>query len=142
MKRLYKIAKHNSTVCGGPGRYFDWSLFDWNQESNCDFGDMRYSTESEYIPENKRGKLIGIQKAPKVYTDDCLIAKHCQYLHVPYNWSENGTIYRVRPNDCMYTGEIYRGHLVKRQRAIKKDGIWYWELEFENKSVVTPIVQE
>ena len=29
MKREYKISSHNSTVCGYPGRQFDWNKFDW-----------------------------------------------------------------------------------------------------------------
>ena len=130
MKKLYKIDEHNSTVCGYPGRDFDWSKFDWDSQTECDFGDMRYSTDSEFIPDEDKGQLIGKKKAPKVFVDDCLIAKNCQYLHVPYNWAENGTIYRVRPNPTMYAGETYRGHKILRQRAIKCKGIWYWEVEF------------
>ncbi len=129
MKKEYKVSKHNSTVLGYPGRGFDWAKFDWGQETSHDFGDMRYSTESEFVSKKLKGQLIGIQKAPKVYTDDGLIAPNCQYLHVPYNYEEDGTIYRVRPNDSMYAGEVFRGHLVMRQTAIKKDGIWYWHLE-------------
>jgi len=130
MKKLYKINKHNSTVCGLPGRDFDWTLFDWDSLTEHDCGNERYSTECEH--EGKRGQLIGVLKAPPVYVDDGLIAPNCQYLHVPYNWTENGTTYRVRPNDAMYAGETYLGKLIKAQRAIKKpDGCWYWELEFD-----------
>lgn len=124
----YKINKHNSTVCGYLGRDFDWTKFDWNEESSYDFGDMRYSPEC--LDKELRGKLLGIQKAPKVFTDDSWIAKGCQYLHVPYNWSECATIYRVRPNDTMYAGKIYRGKLIVKQEAIKKDDGWYWRLIF------------
>ncbi len=67
MIKDYKINSHNLTVCGYPGRDFDWSKFDWNQETVHDFGTTRYSTTSEFVTKSKRGKLIGKQKAPKVY---------------------------------------------------------------------------
>ena len=129
MKGEYKVSKHNSTVCGYPGRDFDWSNFDWKQKTVHDFGDMRYSNESEYIPDELKGKRIGIKRAPQVFKDDCLIASNCEYLHVPYNWAENGTVFRVRPNDSMYAGEIYRGHLVKSVNVVEKEDGWYWVLE-------------
>lgn len=132
MIKEYKVNKHNSTVCGYHGREFDWSKFDWNQETKHDFGDMRYSIDSEYISKPKRGKKIGIQQAPKVYVDNGFIAENCQYLHVPYDYAEHATIYRVRPNESMYAGNIYRGHLVRKQTAIKKDDGWYWQLELED----------
>ena len=126
----YKVNKHNSTVNGSPGRDYDWDKFDWNQETEHDFGDSRYSTDSEYVPDELKGQLIGIKKAPEVYTDGFFIAKHCQYLHVPYNYAYDATIYRVRPNDTMYTGEIYRGKLITKQEAILKEDGWYWRLHF------------
>ncbi len=138
MKKKYKLNKHNSTVNGDPGRCYDWSKFDWGQETTHDFGDLRYSTESEYVPNKKKGQLIGKQKAPKVYTDGFLIAHHCQYLHVPYDWKEHGIIYRIRPNNSMYTGEIYRGHLITKQTAEKIDGTWYWVLEQEDGKSMRP----
>ena len=114
MKKRYKIDKHNSTVCGYPGRDFDWSKFDWDGKSI------------------HKGIFKGDKdiKAVEPYVDDCLIAKNCQYLHAPYDFAENGTIYRVRPNHTMYAGETYRGNKILKQRAIKCRGIWYWELEF------------
>ena len=113
MIKQYKINKHNSTVCGYPGRDFDWSRFDWEGKS---IHIALFKGEKDY-------------KAPKPFVDDCLIAENCQSLHVPYDFAEHGTIYRVRPNDSMYAGEVYRGHLVRSQKAIKKDDGWYWELE-------------
>ena len=113
MIKQYKINKHNSTVCGYPGRDFDWSKFDWEGKSI-------------YIPSHKRVKNWG---APKPWVDNGFIAPNCEYLHVSYDFAEHGTIYRVRPNDSMYAGETYRGHLVRSQKAIKKDDGWYWELD-------------
>jgi hypothetical protein len=118
MIKEYKVNKHNSTVCGYPGREFDWSKFDWNQESSFDFR-----------PYTKRGMVL---KAPEVYTDNYLIAPNCEYLHVPYNFNNQGTIYRVRPNESMYAGNIYRGHIVRKQTAVKKSDGWYWKLELED----------
>lgn len=76
----------------------DWSNFDWEQKTEFDFGDSRYSTESEYVPDELKGQLIGIKKAPAVfvdgYADEYYPYEH-QYLHVPWNWKENGTIFRI-----------------------------------------------
>jgi len=124
----YPVNSHNSTVCGSPGRDFDWSKFDWDQKTSHDFGDMRYSKESEYVPQSQRGQLIGVQQAPEVFVDSFFIDDNCQYLHVPYDYAELATIYRVRPNESMRAGCIYRGHLIKKQKAIKKNGEWYWRL--------------
>jgi len=115
MIKDYKVSKHNSTVCGYPGRDFDWSKFDWEGKTF------------------HRSIFKGIKnfKAPLPLVDDCLIAEDCEYLHVPYKWIEVGTIYRLRPNPTMRAGEIYRGRLIKSQKAIKKEDGWYWRLEFE-----------
>ena len=65
------------------------------------------------------------------WIDDGLIGEGNQYLHIPYNFTEVGVIYRVRPNESMRAGETYRGRLVKHAKAIKKDDGWYWQLEFD-----------
>ena len=119
MIREYKINKHNSTICGYPGRGFDWSKFCWDG-SEIYIDDCGHKGH----PKEKR-------KAPLPFADDCLISDNCQYLHVPYAWSEQSTIYRVRPNETMYAGEIYRGYKILKQRAGKKDDGWYWVLETE-----------
>lgn len=120
MKREYKISKHNSTVCGYPGREFDWTKFHWDGTAVCISVFMR--------PEKR--------KSPEPWVDNSRIVHDCQYLHVPYDWVQHGTIYRVRPNYIMCAGEIYRGHLIKRQTVTKKpDGAWYWVLEFENEKL-------
>ncbi len=119
MKREYKINKRNSTVCGYPGRDFDWSKFCWDG--------------SEVHKSIFKGHKD--LKAPQPFVDDCLIADNCQYLHIPYAFEEHGTIYRVRPNPTMEAGGIYRGKKVIRQQAVKRKGIWYWVLrqEFPNE---------
>ncbi len=135
MIKEYKVNKHNSTVNGDEGRHYDWSKFDWNSETYYDFGDSCYSMKCDDV--SLRGKKMGIQKAPKVWVDNGFIAPNCQYLHVPYAWDEDATIYRVRPNESMYAGKVYRGHLIKKQTAtIKSDGCWYWVLELEDKKYV------
>ena len=126
MKRVYKITSHNSEVLGYPGREFDWTKFDWKQETEHDNGCLRYSCDSEFIPKKLRGKLIGIKKAPKPWVDDGLIEPNCQYLHVPFDWAGDGTIYRVRPNYSMRAGNKYRGHLVTQQTAELINGEWCW----------------
>ena len=113
MKKYQIINKRNSTVCGYPGRDFDWGQFDWDGKS----------IHKALFKGDKN------RKAPKPFVDDCLIAENCQYLHIPYMWEENGTIYRVRPNPTMYAGEIYRGRRIIKQTAVKRKGVWYWVLE-------------
>ena len=120
MKKAYKVDKHNSTVCGYPGRDFDWTKFDWK-------GEGIYKSIFKGVKD---------MKAPQPFVDDGLIAPSCQYLHVPYNFAEEGTIYRVRPNHTMYAGEFYRGHLILKQTAEKKDDGWYWILEFAPKGSI------
>jgi len=126
--REYKVDKRNSSVNGNPGRYFDWSKFDWEGKSSYDYGAIR----------GMDGKPLRILKAPKPWTDNCLIEENCQYLHVPYAYEEQGTIYRVRPNESMRAGQVYRGHGIKRQSAVKKADGWYWRLEAEELPKANP----
>ena len=114
MKRGYKVSKHNSTVCGYPGRNFDWGKFDWDGKA----------THKAIFKGDKN------RHAPLSWVDDGLIEPDCQYLHIPYDFSEQGTIYRVRPNHSMRAGEIYRGRLIKKQTAEKRADGWYWVLEY------------
>ena len=115
MIREYKIASHNSTVNGYPGKSVDWSLFDWK-------GGQRY--------DNKHGRKgtpdFYLSLAPGI--DDYLIGTGNQYLHVAYNWISHCTIYRVRPADSMLAGQVYRGMRVIATKAIKKADGWYWQL--------------
>ena len=112
MIRRYEINKRNSTVCGYPGRDFDWTKFDWK-------GGVLHKFE---------GRTLASEPPTP---DTGLIAPGNQYLHVSYDWVEHGTIYRVRPNESMRAGQVYRGHLITQQRAVEIDGKWYWELEQE-----------
>jgi len=115
MQKEYKINSRNSTVCGYPGRDFDWTKFDWEGKSI-------------YKSIFRGHKNI---KANIPYIDNCsmFIESNCQYLHVPYDFTENGTVYRVRPNLSMRAGEVYRGHLILSQKAVKKKDGWYWVLD-------------
>jgi len=113
MIKEYKISSRNSTVCGYPGRDFDWSKFDWEGKSI-----------HKAIHKGEKDR-----KAIEPYVDDGLIPLNCQYLHVPYDFEEHSTTYRVRPNCTMYAGERYRGFLVIKQTVVKKDDGWYWVME-------------
>jgi hypothetical protein len=114
MFKDYKVCGRNSTVCGYPGRNYDWSKFCWDGSQVFKLT-KRHKGEKCYLP----------------WVDTGLIREGSQYLHVPYNWVEDSTIYRVRPNESMRSGEVYHGHKILKQTAVKKDdGFWYWRLEF------------
>jgi hypothetical protein len=128
MIKEYKITQRNSTLCGYPARGFDWSKLCWD-------GSEQIEIESRHMwddcPKGSMGYTVAHSdyKCPLPYEDDFFIGDNSQYLHVPYNWKEHGTIFRVRPNETMWAGEIYRGKKVLSQKAIKKDDGWYWVLE-------------
>jgi len=111
--REYRVNKRNSTVCGYPGRGYDWSKFDWEGK-----------TVHKAILKGEKDR-----KAPLPWRDDGLIVPNCEYLHVPYDWAGQGTIYRVRPKESMEAGHVYRGHKIKCQKVVKKDDGLYWRLE-------------
>ncbi len=113
--RDYKVCSRNSTVRGYPGRDFDWSKFDWDGKTThqCD--------------------LCGVQQSPEPWVDDGFIGPNSQYLHVPYDYAEQCTIFRVRPNKSMQAGSTWHGHKIVKQAAIKKDDGWYWRLYFEGE---------
>lgn len=122
LKREYPINARNSTVCGYPGRGFDWAKFCWD-------GSAIYIDGCGHAGHPKQEL-----KAPLPWVDDGLIEPNCQYLHVPYEWAEDCTIYRVRPNETMRAGSVWRGHLVSKQTTIQKGGIWFWVLELRRGS--------
>ncbi len=117
MIKDYKINEHNSTVCGYPGRDFDWSKFCWNGKATyidrCHVWGCNHCHSSQ---------------APLPWIDGNA-TEYGEYLHVPYDYENQCTIYRVRANDTMYAGEKYRGKAVKSLKAVKKEDGWYWQLE-------------
>ena len=118
-ERAYRITALNSTVNGSPGRHFDWALFCWDGSA--------IHVERCFIPEHPVREV----RAPLPFKDGYLIAQHCQYLHVPYRWEEDQTIYRIRPSDQMWAGNTYHGHYVAQQTAELLDGVWHWVLHRE-----------
>ena len=114
MKHKYRVGPRNSTVCGYPGRGYDWSKFCWDGSAvNVDDVD-------------------GMElRAPLPYADSFSSPPDYEYLHVPYDFAEQGAVYRVRANKSMWPGRDYRGLRVERQTVIKKEDGWYWVLEGE-----------
>lgn len=115
--REYKVGPRNSTVNGDPGHYYVWSIFCWD-------GSAIHVDDC-----GRPGHPKETMKAPLPWVDGSPTVGGCQYLHVPYDWEEDCKIYRIRPNDSMYPGRIYRGHLIQRQTVIQKADGWYWVLE-------------
>jgi hypothetical protein len=117
MIKEYKVSKHNSTVNGDRGSLYDWSKFCWD-------GSAVYIEHCS----SPNCKHIHKWKAHIPYVDG---EETCQYLHVPYDWENDCTVFRIYPNDNMWAGQVYRGKKVISQKAIKKDDGWYWQLELE-----------
>ncbi|KKN21276.1 hypothetical protein LCGC14_0927070 [marine sediment metagenome] len=115
MERDYLINKSNSTILGYPGRQFDWGKFDWKGQDIYEEQCGNKGCDHKHV-------------APIPFKDNALIGEGNEYVHVPFNWAEDMTIYRVRPNASMQAGNKYRGHVVKETQAVDKDGVWYWRL--------------
>ncbi len=115
MIREYLIKSSNSTVCGCPGQNFDWSKFDWEGKTES----RRSLTKHQGITEGRR--------SPKPWVDGNA-TEFYEYLHVPCDWAEHMTIYRVRPH--FEVGTKYRGKMVTCVKAVEHDGTWFWQVEF------------
>ena len=107
---LFPVTAETSTVNGYPGQQTDWTKFCWDGSEKNKF----------------EGKML---KAPLPLVDGFLIGDGCEYLHVPYNFAEDGTISRVRPRKSLRARRMYHGRLILQQRAVKRDEGWYWEIE-------------
>lgn len=120
------ITPHNSTVNGYPGQQYDWSKFDWKGEA--------------LLSEKLSVGITFDRKAPAPWTDGDS-KKYYQYIHVPYDWPKQGTIYRVRPKwevgDHLWVQEALRwsnvGNPIRYAadiRPVLKDGetplAWPW----------------
>ena len=121
MIKRYPVNKRNSTVLGYPGRDFDWSKFCWD-------GSAVYKPREIYgytsiKPEGYKAPLPWKDGRPDT----------CEYLHVPYAYEEDQTIYRVRPNASMWDGKVYRRHTVESCHVILDKGVWYWKLALMDK---------
>ena len=110
MEKKYPIKAENSTVCGDPGTWYDWSKFDWQGNSihkskcfECDHGHQH--------------------RAPLPWIDG-KAEQYYEYLHVPYNWSDDMRILRVRPH--FEVGQRRWKYRVTSVRAEIIDGIWNW----------------
>ena len=119
MIRRYPVNSRYSTVNGSPGRNSDWSKFCWD-------GSAIYEDDLCCAPP---GCIMQSSQAPLPWVDGR--PDECQYLHVPWDWSDQQQIFRVRPNDTMWPGRCYHGLLITEQRAVKLADGWYWELEGE-----------
>lgn len=116
MIKRYPITAKTSTVNGDAGTHYDWSKFDWHGKSihTTKCFDPNCSHKHEYksfIP-----------------TIDGKATEYYEYLHVPYEWELDMTVFRVRP--YFEVGQKRWGYIVKRVSAILDNGNWFWEIEF------------
>jgi len=123
-----------ATSIVGVGRV-DWSRFCWDGSETFDFGDARYSTESEYVPDELKGQLIGVQNAPLPWVDHSC-GDHYQYLHVPYRYADNATIFRIYPKwdvgDRLWVRETFYDDCGLREReGFKVDDYLHYRADGE-----------
>ena len=110
-----RISPKNSTVNGDPGRLYDWSKFCWD-------GTAVY-VEGCGVPCHPTTE----RKAPLPFKDGK--PESAEYLHVPYAWASDSTIYRVWPRDKWCVGETWRGKRVVRSAVEQREDGWYWVVE-------------
>jgi len=136
------VTSRNSVVGVG---IVDWSKFDWVGESECDFGGLCYSSTSEFVPDELKGKIIGVQKARLPYVDNSISPDYghkyaWHYLHVPYNWAENGTVYRIYPKwqigDRLVIREIHYRYGYWERSGFTKSGRPSWRFISLNHEVL------
>ena len=111
-----RIGPRNSTVNGDPGRLYDWAGACW--DGSAVHVDHCMTRDCTHVHENK---------APLPFKDGK--PESCQYLHVPWHWVSDSTIYRVYPRDKWCVGEKWYGKTVVRQTVEKDDDGWYWVVE-------------
>ncbi len=73
------------------------------------------------------------RKAPLPFLDGR--PESCQYLHVPYRWEEDCTIYRVYPRDKWCVGQTWRGRKVLRQTVERTVKDWFWSVELGEREL-------
>ncbi len=121
MIREYRIKPSNSTVNFDPGRRYDWSKFDWKGET--------WHEDNLEVFTPRIGIAIA-SRAPKPWRDGDA-TKYYVYLHVPYDWAGDQTIFRVRPQS-FEAGKLYRGKMVTAVWVVEHDNGWYyWQVEFK-----------
>lgn len=117
MYKDYKVSSSNSTINGDSAKHYDWSKLNWKPKPYREMFEFR--TDMQWLS-------FGCN-TPEVFTDG-LADMYYQYLHVPYNYPNMGTIYRVRPR--YEVGKMRNGKTPIRVEAIKKANGWYWRVTF------------
>lgn len=117
MIKRYPITAKNSTVNSDAGTHYDWSKFDWQGKSTY---------TDRCLVSNCNHKHV--YKAYPAYVDG-KATEYYEYLHVPYNWIKDATVFRIRPH--FEVGQIRWKHKVVRVSAINDNGKWFWEVELE-----------
>ena len=105
------ITKRNSEV--GEGRV-DWDKFDFYQETYLNDRLKKIMADGAESGSIADISLKDNGRAPLPWMDNSV--PHWQYLHVPYNWAENGTIFRIYPKwevgDRLWVKETYATEVI------------------------------
>lgn len=102
---------------------------DWNR---LDFDAKEYHVET-FLPHDLEWLSIA-RKSPKVFVDG--LKGNWNYLHVPYDWSEDMRVFRVYPIwdlNQKYRTTLHKTIIIKSVLAYQLDGNsrWFWKVNFE-----------
>lgn len=118
---IQMITPENGMPCGYDGKGYDWSKFDW--EGKTVHVDKCWRCDHKHE-----------DKAHPAYIDHSI--PDYEYLHVPYAWAEQGTVYRIWP--VWELGDKVRvnrkAKLMIEVQAIKAkqvDGKWAWVIGYK-----------
>lgn len=118
----YKVLPKNSTINGDSSNKYDWSKFDWKGGHY----ESKIGLDYDF-------KWLRIERNIPFPWIDGIADKYFQYIHVPFNYTEEGTIFRVRPR--FKVGNKRGKNVITSVKAINKQNGWYWLVEFERVEV-------
>lgn len=125
------LTKHNSEC--GEGRV-DWSKFDFYQQTYLSSDLMSILADGAEPNSIADVSLKEKGRSPLPWADNSV--PHWQYLHVPYRWAEDGTIYRLYPQwevgDRLWVKETLRRK--RNDLSVRADYVTY-------ASDFTPVVK-
>jgi hypothetical protein len=97
----------------------EWDKHNWDTE--------QLHKPEVYLPYDFKWLSIE-RKAPEVFVDDGW-NNGWDYFHVPYDWDDNETTYRVYPIwelNKKYRTILHKSVVIKSVKAYKENNKWFW----------------